>query len=63
MHEYIVIENNIFGYIYKNILIQDISGYENIQLFSSINSNEEIATNKSLEENEKNFINCVEDRQ
>ena len=59
LHDYIIIENNIFGYIYKTILIQDISGYENIKLFSSINSNEEIVVHKSFEENEKIILKAL----
>ena len=58
LHEYIIIENNIFGNIYKKILIQNISGYENLKLFSSINSNEEIEINKTFEENEKILLNA-----
>ena len=51
--ENIVIENNIFGYIYSEAQITNISGCENIQLLSSTKGNETININYSLDINEE----------
>ena len=59
LHDYIVIENNIFGYIYDTILIQNIEGYDNLKLYSSINPTEEIINYKAFEENEKIIIEVI----
>ena len=56
LRDYIIIENNLFGYIYDTIFIQNIEGYENLKLFSSINPSEEIVNEKNISQNEKIII-------
>mgnify|MGYP003571295984 CR=1 FL=1 len=53
LKENIKIENNIFGLIYRGIIILNISNCENINLVSSISTTKPIEINTILEINEK----------
>ena len=59
LKNYIIIENNIFGYIYDNILIKNMSQCENIKLYSSVNPTEEIKVNKAFGKDEQIILNLI----
>ena len=50
LKDYIIIENNIFGYIYSSIVIKSLKDCENIELISSIKNNSITTEYKLLEE-------------
>ena len=52
LKDYIRIENNIFGYIFDGILIENLNECQNIKFYSSQNSTEEIIAGKILNKNE-----------
>ena len=54
------IENNIFGYIFDNISIQNISNCFNIQLISSSSNNKIIGSNTSLSKGESIKLNFID---
>ena len=57
LKDHIIIENNIFGYIYDSISIQNMKDCQSLELFSSENPTEEIRVNKDLHKNEKILLN------
>ena len=67
LKDYIIIENNIFGYIYSSIVIKSLKDCENIELISSIKNNlitteykllEEEIINITLNKANYNSFNC-----
>ena len=61
------IDNNIFGLVYKKIVIKEKNNCDNINIFSNINQDRLIDVNSTLNENEKikiklnsyNAFNCL----
>ena len=60
LKDYIRIENNIFGYIFDGILIENLNECQNIKFYSSQDSTEEIIAGKILNKNEKIKISLIE---
>ena len=60
LKDYIRIENNIFGYIFNGILIENLNECQNIIFYSSQNSTEEIIAGKILNKNETIKFSLIE---